>query len=124
MTPKTNLEHLAPTERRALVEFVQLLRERFNGLVQSALLFGSKARGENGPESDLDVLVVVDSDDWRLHKQIRYLAADICLEYDLNLSPRVWSVTHQREVEELQTLLYQNIHRDGISLLEIAGIAE
>lgn len=124
MTPGTNLEHLSPTELRALVEFVHLLRDRFNGLVQSALLFGSRARGETGPDSDLDVLVVVDSDDWRLHKQIRYLAADIGLQYDLNLSPRVWSVSHHREVEGLQTLLYQNIHRDGISLLEIAGLAE
>lgn len=124
MTPKTNLEHLAPAERRALVEFVQLLKERFNGLVKSALLFGSKARGQNTPDSDLDVLVVVDSDDCRLHKQIRYLAADIGLEYGLNLSPRVWSVSHHREVKELQTLLYQNIHRDGISLLQVAGVAE
>lgn len=124
MTPKANLEHLAPTEQRALLEFVQLLREGFNGLVRSALLFGSKARGENTLDSDLDVLVVVESDDWRLHKQIRYLAADICLKYGLNLSPRVWSVSHHQEVEELQTLLYQNIHRDGINLLEIAAVAD
>jgi len=38
-------------------------------------------------------LVVVDSDDWWVHKQIRYLAADTCLKYDLNLSPRVWSTS-------------------------------
>ena len=68
-------------------------------------------------ESDLDVLVVVNSDDWRVHKQIRYLAADICLKYSLNLSPRVWSASHRQEIEELQTLLYQNIHRDSINLL-------
>lgn len=124
MTPKANLEHLAPTEQRALLEFVQLVRERFNGLVRSALLFGSKARGEGSVDSDLDVLVVVDSDDWRLHKQIRYLVGDMYLKYGLNLSPRVWSVSHHREVEELQILLYQNIHRDGINLLEIAALGE
>ena len=99
-----------------------MLRERFNGLVRSALLFGSKARDENAMDSDIDLLVVVDSDDWQLHKQIRYLAADICRKYGLNLSPHVWSVSHHREVEELQTLLYQNIHRDGINLLDIAAV--
>ena len=114
---RANLEHLSPTEQQALLEFVQLLKEQFNGRVRSALLFGSKARGEGPQDSDLDVLVVVDSDDWRVHKQIRYLAADICLEYGLNLSPRVWSISHQREVAELQLLLYQNIRRDSINLL-------
>jgi len=120
--PKVHLEYLTPTEQQAVLEFVHLLQEWFNGRVRSALLFGSRARGEGSPDSDLDVLVVIDSDDWRVHKQIRYLAADICLKYDLNLSPRVWSASHHREMEELQTLLYQNIHRDGISLLELSAV--
>ena len=125
MTSQTgnSLEHLTATEQQAIMEFVHLLREQFNGQVRSVLLFGSKARGEGSLDSDLDVLVVVDSDDWRVHKQIRYLAADICLKYDLNLSPRVWSTSHWRETEELRTLLYQNIHRDGVNLLALAPAA-
>jgi predicted nucleotidyltransferase len=118
MILKTDLKHLQPSEQQALNEFVQLIREQFNDLVQLVLLFGSKARGDNTLDSDLDVLVVVDSDDWRLHKQIRYLAADVCLKYDLNLSPRVWSVSHLREMEEIEASLYCNIQRDGINLLE------
>jgi predicted nucleotidyltransferase len=86
---RANLDHLSPTGQQGLLEFVQLLKEQFNGRVHTALLFGSKARGEGTPDSDLDVLIVVDSDDWRVHKQIRYLAADVCLEYSLNLTPRV-----------------------------------
>ena len=117
---KANIEHLTPTEQQAILEFVQLLQKQLDGQVSSALLFGSRARGEASPDSDLDVLVVVDSDDWRVHKQIRYLAADICLKYDVHLSSRVWSTSHHRELEELQTLLYQNIRRDGINLLELS----
>ena len=121
MTRQANLEHLTPTERQALREFVQLLKEQFDGQIRSALLFGSKARGEGTPDADLDVLVVVDDEDWRVHKQIRYLAADICFKHGLNLSPRVWSVTHRRELEKLRTRLYQNIHRDGINLLGLSA---
>jgi hypothetical protein len=69
------------------------------------------------------VLVVVDSDDWRVHKQIRYLAAAICLKYELTLSPRVWSTSHRREMEAISSLLYQNIQRDGINLLEASRLA-
>jgi predicted nucleotidyltransferase len=114
--PKTHLEHLNPTEQQALAEFVQRLKEQFDGVVRMTLLFGSRARGEGAPNSDLDVLVVVDSDDWRVHKQVRYVAADICLKYSLELSPRVWSTGHLQEMERLQAHLYQNIHRDGITL--------
>ncbi|HXV44737.1 MAG TPA: nucleotidyltransferase domain-containing protein [Anaerolineae bacterium] len=116
----TNLDlaHLHSTEQQALREFAQLLQEQFSNLVQLVLLFGSKARGDDDLSSDLDVLVVVDSDDWRLHKQIRYLAADICLKYNLNLSPRVWSISHFQEMEAMEASLYQNIRRDGLTLLE------
>ena len=119
MMPQANLQQLTSTEQQALREFVQLLKEQFDGQIRSALLFGSKARGEGTPDSDLDVLVVVDDEDWRVHKQIRYLAADICFKYGLDLSPRVWSVTHRRELEKLRTRLYQSIHRDGIDLLTL-----
>ncbi|MBI1881801.1 MAG: nucleotidyltransferase domain-containing protein [Chloroflexi bacterium] len=115
---KSNLAHLHPTEQQALAEFVELLQKGFNGLVHLILLFGSKARGDYDLSSDLDVLVVVDSDDWRLHKQIRYLAADVSLKYELDLSPRIWSVLHLREMKEIKASLYQNIRRDGVSLLE------
>ncbi len=112
------LDQLNPKEREAILEFVQLLEQRLGDLVCSVALFGSKARGESTPDSDLDVLVVVDSDDWRLHKQVRYLAADICLKYELNLSPRVWSVAHRREMEAMNSLLHQNIQSESIELLE------
>ncbi len=118
-----NLNHLSPVEQRMVSEFMHLLEKRFGILIRSILIFGSKARGDSTPDSDLDVLVVVDSDDWQIHKQIRYLAADICLKYGLELSPRVWSVTHRQEMEELQLLFYQNILRDGINLLEPSSAA-
>lgn len=118
--PGTNLEYLHPIEQQALAEFVHELQKQFDGLVRSVLLFGSKARGDSTPDSDLDILIVVDSDDWQLHKQICYLAVDICLKYDykLDLSPRIWGKSHFREMKELQTSLYRNIQRDGIDLLE------
>ena len=117
--PANGLDRLNPAEGVAIVEFVHLLEERFGNLISSVALFGSKARGESTPDSDLDVLVVVDSEDWRIHKQIRYLAADIGLKYNVDLSPRVWSGAHHVEMERLPSLLYQNIRRDSINLLEI-----
>lgn len=116
MMSEASLQHLNPTEQRALAEFVMHLRNRFDGGLRSAWLFGSKARGEGSSRSDLDVLVVVDSNDWRVHKEIRYLAADICFKYGLDLSPRVWSTDHLREMEQLGAHLIQNIQAEAIRL--------
>jgi hypothetical protein len=53
-----------------------------------------------------------------VRKEIRYLAVELWLEHDIYLSTRVWSQAHWRKLGELQTLLYRNIRRDGINLLD------
>jgi predicted nucleotidyltransferase len=50
-------------EYQALSEFTRRVSELFSGNFVRAALFGSKARGESHPESDLDVAVVMRSVD-------------------------------------------------------------
>jgi len=121
MKQKGNPTSLTDEERQALIEFVEKLLQRFDGRLLSAILFGSRARGEAGPDSDMDVLVVVDSDDLQVRKEIRHLAVEVWLEHGIYLSTRVWSRAHLRELEGLQTMLFRNIERDGIDLLQLAA---
>lgn len=117
MTTRTNIGHLTALEQEALRAFVRRLREHFDGRVLSVLLFGSRARNEAQPDSDVDVAVIVDQEDAAMRKAIRYLAVEIWLEYGLYLSTRVWSRTHWQRLEILQTGLYRNLRREGIELL-------
>ena len=50
---------LSGPEKHALDEFCARVRTRFGPRVRSLALFGSRARGEAGPTSDLDLLVIV-----------------------------------------------------------------
>jgi predicted nucleotidyltransferase len=63
---------LTTSEREALEGFAQRLRLRFGDRVHSVILFGSKARGDSGPDSDIDVLVRLADDDpelrWDVHR--------------------------------------------------------
>jgi predicted nucleotidyltransferase len=120
MVRKNSLDHLTDRERQVAIEFVERVRQRFDGQLVSAVLFGSRARGEAEPDSDMDVLVVMSSADPEVRKEIRYLAVEVWLEHGIYLSTRVWSQAHWRKLEELQTLLYQNIRRDGINLFELS----
>jgi len=114
---KNRFEHLTDKEQQVALEFVARVHQRFNGQLVSAVLFGSRARGEAEPGSDMDVLIVLSNANPETQKEIRYLAAEVWLEYGIYLSTRVWSLGHWRRLEGLQTLLYQNIRRDGIDLL-------
>jgi predicted nucleotidyltransferase len=118
---ESRLDHLTDKEKQVALRFVERVRQRFDGQLIAAVLFGSRARGEAEPDSDMDVLVVMSRADPEIRKEIRHLAVEVWLEHDIYLSTRVWSQAHWRKLEELQTLLFQNIHRDGINLLELSS---
>ncbi len=50
---------LSEDEQRALAEYQRRLIEKHPQRLIRLVLFGSKARGDAGPESDVDVLVVL-----------------------------------------------------------------
>lgn len=115
------LRYLQKHEQTAVQTAVRRMQAQWGDLLHDVLLFGSKARGEATAVSDVDLLIIVDSEDWRLHKAIAYLIADVGLEYDCPyLSPRIWSLAHYRELEQMQTALFKNVEREGISLLATA----
>lgn len=105
---------LCKSEVQALQAFVSRLQKSFPHQVLQLSLFGSKARGESGPDSDLDVLVIVDHDDRALRRVIIDIASDISLEYDVLLSPRV--VSAQRWKTRQGFSIYQNIARDALPI--------
>jgi predicted nucleotidyltransferase len=120
-SPSQAATHLSEKEWQTLVDFVQGLRGLFDGQVQSVILFGSRSRGEAEPDSDMDVVVVLCAADAQTVRQVRHLAVEVWLKHDIYVSTRVWSEAHWRRLGELETLLYQNIRRDGIDLLELAS---
>ncbi len=70
-------------ERQALETLVRRLHTRHGDQIQSVVLFGSRARGDAAPDSDIDVLVVLTNDDPHLCSSVRRLAARVSPEYGL-----------------------------------------
>ncbi len=72
---------LCDRDRAAVRAAAQALRERFG--VAGVVLFGSKARGDDTPESDIDLLILAD-DHLARHRRPVYDALDeVMLAHDV-----------------------------------------
>lgn len=108
---------LSAQEMAALTTFVTALQERFGDQMVDVRLFGSRARGEARPGSDIDVLVILDTSAPPAFDEARGLGFDILLAHGVFLSIRVMSRQHWQTLAEMGSLFYRNLERDGISLL-------
>lgn len=111
-----SIAHLTPKERRAIREFIHRLHESFPTQVLQVTLFGSKARGDSARWSDIDILVMVREESWSLRGDISMLAADVSLEYDVLIGPRVIGQERWERMKEYRFGLYRNIIAEGILL--------
>jgi predicted nucleotidyltransferase len=110
-------EYLSSKEEKAVGTFVQRLLAEFGQDVTDVRLFGSKVRGEAGPDSDLDVLVLVNRPDYALKHAILWLAAEVSLACDVLLSPRVIPPEAWQRMIEADTLFYRSVSAESIPLL-------
>ncbi len=77
------------TEIRELLSKLRLgLEDLYGERLEDVYLFGSYARGEATPESDVDILVVLDevADYGREIERTGHLASRLSLDYDVSLS--------------------------------------
>jgi predicted nucleotidyltransferase len=102
---------LTSQERQAVEAFVQALRQQYPDRIQQVLLFGSKARGDSHPDSDIDLLILVDDDHWRFSHAIGKMAARVSLNRDVLLGPCVIS-----QARWPSTILYRTVADEGIPL--------
>jgi len=111
-----DLRYLTESERAALEEFVARLRERYAEEVVHVILFGSKVRGDFDEESDLDLLVVVKSGDWRFHDQVSCLALEPMIEHNVVLSALTVGQGFYEKMGRIRTPFYENLVEEGVEL--------
>jgi len=65
------------TINHAIEEYVRMVKERWKDQIEHIILFGSVARGEEKEDSDIDLLIVVKKEDFRVRRQMISCAYDI-----------------------------------------------
>ena len=108
--------HLTPNERSAIEQAVQEVKNKFTDQVRYVALFGSKARGDFNPDSDIDLLIISESDDWRIRHAICEPIYDVNIDHGLLIAPRVIGWERFRSLSFQQADLFANLRQDAIEL--------
>lgn len=101
-------------EKPIIEEFKRRIEQRFPGELVRLIIFGSKVRGEATPESDVDLLAVIQSDNWRLGDEIRGVGYALELEHGVVLSIQVISRNHYERLRAGRTQFFQVLEQEGV----------
>ncbi len=115
------LGSLSKHETDAVQAYLKALQQCVGGKLVDAFVFGSKARGESHPDSDVDLMVILDQPTTDDLSEARGLAFDIWLAYQVFLSVRAMSYQQWQTLAALQSLFYRNALRDAIPLLPLVA---
>jgi predicted nucleotidyltransferase len=104
--------------RRAIDAFAGCLRRDLPDNIVDLRLFGSEARGDATPESDIDVFVVVQPEHERATPETRVIdiAFDINLEFNVFISPSVTTPAILNHPIWRETPFIETVLREGVPL--------
>jgi len=107
---------LSIKEKTVLKEFKTSLGQVLGGQLIELKLFGSKARGDDQTNSDMDVLVIITSEDWHICDVVYDIVTDILLQTDVCISPKVISKNKFDQLNKEGTSFLRNISKDAIAV--------
>ena len=108
--------HLLPHEMAAVSEYTLRLHEILGHELIGLWLFGSKVRGDWGPDSDIDFLLVLKSVLPETRWRVWELASDISPEYDILLNTHIIDAVRWKDERRYRGTLWCEIERDGVPL--------
>ena len=101
-------------EKKIIDVFKSLLNKKFRP--PDLILFGSRARGDADPDSDLDVLVIVDDLSPELEDYISECAWEAGFKHGIILMPVVFTRNEWEHGPERYSLLADAIKLEGVNL--------
>ncbi|MBI4594968.1 MAG: nucleotidyltransferase domain-containing protein [Candidatus Tectomicrobia bacterium] len=97
-------------------QFVEKITSTYKEYLSSITLFGSWAKGTQGPHSDIDLLVVMEAKERSVIDQIYQEVLEILLKYELDISLKIYSLKQFNRLLELGTPFITSIEKTGVKL--------
>jgi predicted nucleotidyltransferase len=101
-------------------EIVARLRDRLSGdalaHLRRMIVFGSRARGDAAPDSDLDIAVIVEGATPGLENELEEAAYSVMWDMDFKpiISLKMFTEAQYRDALDKGYSFYRNIEREGV----------
>lgn len=108
-----------PQAMQSLIEqYISEIKKIYGSHLQKVILYGSYARGDFRPDSDVDIMILLDISDLDLKaysQKLSYMTYDFNLDNDLDIKPIAKSQAHfEKWIANYP--FYSNIHKEGVVL--------
>ncbi len=101
-------------ELKIIADFKNRVQQEFPGEIVELVLFGSKARGDASPASDIDLLLITASEDWKKADKIRSIGYTMDPHMQYALSIHAISKKHADYLREKGFCFLKNVTQTGI----------
>ena len=101
-----------------LGQYVEEVRKIYGGRLQSVILYGSYARGDFRPDSDIDIMILVDLTDMEIdkyRKQLSWSIYDFNEEHNTDIKPIAKNDAHFQKWLGVYPF-YTNVQKEGVEL--------
>ena len=105
---------LTGDEQAWLDAYRRALTERLPGVVDEIVVYGSKARGDARPESDLDALVIIMEGNRQRKREVRHLGHRLAVTSEAVPSIMVYTRGEWATRERSGSPLHRAVTRDGV----------
>ena len=105
---------LHPDEQKWLEEYRRVLQDRFPGVVERMMIYGSRARGTATEDSDLDVLLIVREGDWWEKRRIAAPGYDLAIGTYAVPSIMIYTRAEWEDRRRTRAPFWQTVTRDGV----------
>lgn len=101
-----------------LKQYIEEIGKIYGEHLKSVILYGSYARGDFRPESDIDIMILLDLSDMEIceyRKQLSWITYDFYEEHDIDIKPIAKSEAHYKKWLNAY-LFYASVKREGVEL--------
>ncbi len=102
--------------KKAVDKFVKTTLEKHRNKIEGIILFGSVAREEAREDSDIDIILIVNDDSFKMQKLISEVVVKILFETEIYVSAKVISSEEYKLLKEINSSFYRDVVREGVSI--------
>ena len=113
----TDMLRLNPDEQAWLNAYRRALEQEHPGLVKRMCIYGSKARGDDHPESDLDMLLIIRNDAHHLKRELRRLGYLLAATSEVVPSILAYTEDEWESRRESGSPFREAVERDAVPVL-------